>query len=487
MFSRSFLKVAVVAFCVLNLHVVQKSQINLVDEVNNPPASATTSLEGTLTSLNNKVIDSDRTLNQQDDGANNDPKARSSMMPDEDHDSRVGPLVSSDRSASNAIDDISKTDPPTRPSILEDLEDEHDSGLKGNANHHATKIFSHIKTNKSPLDTVDEDAIVHRRPQSSTIDGYDATLKYSVNLVNRRPKIIDREAEHEVQVRGNNPRVLNPNHEQAHASSHNQGLRRTNYQECSSREISKYGVRFIGEVYKTSAQRHLQDANCLNFSCSKDESECDNTSATDYEGPGPPCCVHILRDMAQIFDETMCNLGLDYSAGFGTLLGFVRGGRLIPWTIDNDYIIPSTFVMNAMVELWDAKKTGMAHVFQDINRMCITPDFAGGKLKRWEIRHPGFGTPNADTLWAGGYPYIDLYVGRDLSPAMFAEIPGCRHLKRNIFPTKRVKVYDGAFFQRLPAKPEQLLRTYYGNDWATPRADKSPHGSSLCPFNPPMQ
>eukprot|EP00978_Attheya_sp_CCMP212_P000252 scaffold481_cov63-Attheya_sp.AAC.13 len=181
--------------------------------------------------------------------------------------------------------------------------------------------------------------------------------------------------------------------------------------------------------------------------------------------------------MSRIFDEMMCHLGLDYSVAFGTLLGLRRSDRLIPWTIDNDYIIPSKDVVNAMVSLWDTKKTGMAHIFQAINRMCITPDFAGGALQRkWERPALGPDKPNWDSLDLIGLPYIDMYVGRMEPAGGFATIHHCRHMYKDIFPTKRELVYNNTFTQNFPANSDQLLRTFYGRDWRTPRTDKNPHG-----------
>lgn len=229
----------------------------------------------------------------------------------------------------------------------------------------------------------------------------------------------------------------------------------------------------ISQYPEQRVLRNARRANCLNFNCSKDISHCDNISPTNYDGPEPPCCVHILRDMAQTFDEAMCNLGLDYVTGFGSLLGLVRGGRFIPWTIDDDYIIPSKNVYNAMVKLWDAKKTGLNHLFQLMPRMCITPDFANGQLKKWEI------STRPQKIYNEGFPYIDLYVGQNVS-SMFQDFSICRHEFNDVFPTKRVKVYNGTFTQNFPANPEQLIKKYYGKNWKTPRSDKSAHGSKLC-------
>lgn len=204
---------------------------------------------------------------------------------------------------------------------------------------------------------------------------------------------------------------------------------------------------------------------------------------TNFDGPNPPCCTHILRDMTRIFDETMCSLGLDYSAAFGTLLGFRRDDRIIPWTSDVDYIIPSKDVANAMVSLWDSKKTGMAHIFQGINRMCVTPDFAGGALKnKWGLDKPPQHEFNLDF---SGLAYIDFYVGfNETNSALFGTIDHCRHLYSDVFPTKREMVYNKTFTQNFPANPDQLLRTFYGKDWRIPPSSKSSHGDRLCPYGP---
>jgi len=159
-------------------------------------------------------------------------------------------------------------------------------------------------------------------------------------------------------------------------------------------------------------------ANCLSFNCTKNTIKCDNTLPTNYDGSEPPCCTHILRDMARTFDDAMCSLGFDYTASFGTLLGLTRSDRFIPWSIDIDYILRSKRVANAMVDLWDTKKTGMAHVFQQIPRMCATAEFGEGKLQKWAIPPA---TQNITQLDNMGIPYIDLYVGKNKESREFSE------------------------------------------------------------------
>ena len=253
--------------------------------------------------------------------------------------------------------------------------------------------------------------------------------------------------------------------------------------ECIRRDLSDFATSKIGNVHNSSSvPRTLRGSNCLFYRCNTNITDCDNTLPTNYDGPKPPCCSHILRDMARIFDEEMCALGLDYVTAFGTLLGFRREGRIIPWTIDNDYIIPSTDVANAMVLLWNASRTGMAHHFQGINRMCATPDFAGGELQKKWPRKVG-----RKLLYKSGLPYIDFYLGRKVNSTIFGQFDKCIHLQSDVFPTKRRLVYDGEFAQNFPANTDQLLRTFYGKNWMIPPDVKSSHGvapSLVCPYGP---
>jgi len=179
--------------------------------------------------------------------------------------------------------------------------------------------------------------------------------------------------------------------------------------------------------------------------------------------------------MAIIFDNTMCSLGLDNIAAFGTLLGLVRSDQLIPWTFDNDYIISSN-TASAMVDLWDARTTGMSYMWQGIPRMCATTDFAEGKLQKWRM------SPSSTQLYEAGSPYIDLYVGHT-EAGKFSEIPGCLHDAKDIWPTKRLPVYGGKFYQNFPANRTQVIKTMYGPKWRTPDSKRMPHGSGdVCQF-----
>ena len=261
---------------------------------------------------------------------------------------------------------------------------------------------------------------------------------------------------------------------------------------CPLRNVSEFNPRRIGRKFIDAVPKTLEGSNCLFFDCNQDVNECDNGDPTNYDGPKPPCCTHILRDMSRIFDEEMCRLGLDYFAGFGSLLGLIRADRFIPWSIDSDIIIHSPEAMNAMVMLWDSKKTGLSHHFSRMNRMCVTPDFAGGGLMKWAYSEDRFrrAIDEWDMNWDLGFPYIDLYLGRGVANDKLLELGSgghtCLHLYRDVFPTERKLVYNGQFTMNFPPNTNQLLRTYYGTGWRFPPSDmdKKEHGGRMCPYGP---
>eukprot|EP00978_Attheya_sp_CCMP212_P003337 scaffold6888_cov48-Attheya_sp.AAC.4 len=100
-------------------------------------------------------------------------------------------------------------------------------------------------------------------------------------------------------------------------------------------------IRNLPFVQSLQMPRNEGYGSCLRFDCT---AQCDDTTnddvSTNYDGPEPPCCTHVLRDMAEIFDRIMCRtLGLEYFSSYGMLLGLVRDDRIIPWTADNDYVV----------------------------------------------------------------------------------------------------------------------------------------------------
>lgn len=69
-----------------------------------------------------------------------------------------------------------------------------------------------------------------------------------------------------------------------------------NDMQCQMRDISGY------TEYKRWDHKGDQTerwAHCSRFQCLNDQAVCDNAEPTNFGGPEPPCCVHILRDVGK--------------------------------------------------------------------------------------------------------------------------------------------------------------------------------------------
>ncbi|KAL7526578.1 hypothetical protein ACHAWF_001830 [Thalassiosira exigua] len=218
---------------------------------------------------------------------------------------------------------------------------------------------------------------------------------------------------------------------------------------------------------------------CLQFTCIwHDYAACDTMAPTVYNDPdNPPCCVHILRDMAAAFDAVMRTLGFEYYANYGMLLGLMRSDKLIPWTFDNDYVV-SNRTLSAMMNLSPEAKGvfdshGLSFFFDNIyHRVCITPAFKGGALaKLW--------TTTSYQWYPLAYPYADIFVADEKGADMVDEL-GCTHPITEFSPAVRRWVYQDSFEVSIPANAEGILERIYGKEWRVPDANKSPHGDTKC-------
>jgi hypothetical protein len=247
--------------------------------------------------------------------------------------------------------------------------------------------------------------------------------------------------------------------------------------ECAIREIPKTNV---SEWHLPPGPRGRKDSawdQCLRFECQKHSPACDSMDQTSYEGDQPPCCSHVLRDMAKAFDDVMCELGLEYFAAYGTLLGLLRSDKLIPWTIDNDYLVTKdtlSVLFNLTPAHYNATfgKHGLSFFQDRLLRLCVTPDFVTGKLARWRSKKSGY--------YPLILPYSDLFVADVDETGMLWDELGCFHPVDDIRPARRQSAYNGTLHVWVPNNGAAVIERVYGRNWRKPDAKKSEHGNTNC-------
>lgn len=260
------------------------------------------------------------------------------------------------------------------------------------------------------------------------------------------------------------------------------------YNTCTMRNISNYKFlqtltdheKSFGGIddVKQNQRKGKDIVGFLRFTCSYNETECDNFMATNYDGPNPPCCSHILRDSAREFDRVMCYLGLEYFPAFGMLLGLTRKDRLIPWTIDNDYVMTRE-QLAAAFELWPKAahlNHGLTLAYSNFWRVGISSTFAQGRLLKWE-------KPNNHGYYFYESLYSDIFPFVSVGTTAVQDILKCTHPIDDMWPIKRKAIYNGTVMQYFPNNEVAILERIYGPNWVTPDANKSKHGNTNCHLN----
>jgi hypothetical protein len=217
-------------------------------------------------------------------------------------------------------------------------------------------------------------------------------------------------------------------------------------------------------------------AGCLQFTCQKEN--CDNGEPTNFDGPKPPCCVHILRDMSREFDRIMLHLGLEYVPAYGMLLGLTRADQLIPWTSDNDVLVESR-AFTTMAELWKSTQHldhGLGFLFEIIPRVCVKPNFAGGSLQKWRL--------NQTVPYSVNMPFMDVYkfTYDEKQEHVQDKYCGCYYNVSDVFPLHRKPIYNGAFDVYFPNNADAMLSYAYGSTWRVPDPRKGAIGGTSCVY-----
>ena len=183
--------------------------------------------------------------------------------------------------------------------------------------------------------------------------------------------------------------------------------------------------------------------------CQRDTPRC--LSATNYAEMTDPCCMRNLRNVVHYVLDLLEANHIPYWADYGTLLGAVRHGGIIPWDGDADLSIraedlPKLMALQRKVELdgyeWDYmdERERVQVRYSRVNRTNVD-------IFAWRTREDG-------TLYRKGYcPVIDPYKGKDFPLAW-------------LYPLQHLP-FEGRTVPA-PFEAERLLAHRYGADWRTP-------------------
>lgn len=184
------------------------------------------------------------------------------------------------------------------------------------------------------------------------------------------------------------------------------------------------------------------------FRCTADTKRCFYSKKSphykyEYFGKDTPvcCATHlydILTDVTKVLEEN----DLEYFISFGTLLGAVRHGGLIPWDTDVDILIAEEKKREILDLLKDRFKDYSYEVVEDRDEGII-----GSLLRVNFSKH--------NTL------HIDLFTYHDRGESILFGYER-EFSKKDIYPLKKIKFYDREVYA--PKEIEQHLTSIYGKD-----------------------
>lgn len=201
---------------------------------------------------------------------------------------------------------------------------------------------------------------------------------------------------------------------------------------------------------------------CLPISGEKDTSRCANADRMDillHQSPKKQCFSSVLHLLLKDVYEELKKVGFTPILTFGSLLGAVRDGGLIPFTEDVDIAYNGNIVDGEDLDqrLW---RKGY-HLFQyNIFRVCVAPTHPLAS-QLYDAEHPIV----EDYL----VPYVDLYSMEQ----EFGSAWSMQELKIRSLPNERVQPFsqvaiNGEKFDTVH-DPDFLLASEYGTDYMIPK------------------
>jgi hypothetical protein len=204
-------------------------------------------------------------------------------------------------------------------------------------------------------------------------------------------------------------------------------------------------IRWI--MIKAEKIRKRNKKNNPDYLCTLDTKRCFSNEMSphyhyEYFGENTPiCCAthlyNILKDVTVVLEKN----NLEYFISFGTLLGAVRHGGLIPWDTDTDILI-SEKDKHKVIEI--LKETLPSHYSVTEDKDDIV-----GSIVRVNLSEN-------NTLHIDLFTYIE-----EANEIVFGYER--RFAKEEVFPLKKIPFYNYEIFA--PHDIEKQLMTFYGKDY----------------------
>jgi len=162
-----------------------------------------------------------------------------------------------------------------------------------------------------------------------------------------------------------------------------------------------------------------------------------------YGKDTPPCCAAnlyaILKDVTAVLEQN----NIEHFISYGTLLGAVRHGGLIPWDTDVDILIPEHQKQDIILTLKKALSDTTYQIHEDRDNTIV------GSLIRVDLSM-------SNTLHVDLFTYIE-----EGNSIIFGE--NSRFNKTDIFPLQKINYYDTLFYA--PKEIKKHLTQLYGGDY----------------------
>lgn len=132
------------------------------------------------------------------------------------------------------------------------------------------------------------------------------------------------------------------------------------------------------------------------------------SDAKDYTKTRRPCCVAINREVLRFTADLLNTLGVCWWADYGTLLGAVRHGGMIPWDKDNDLGILENDALKLVKLEKEIRRLGFgirARWKATIKIMASSKNETNCDVFQWRI--------DGGKVMRRAYAGVDRYKGKD--------------------------------------------------------------------------